>query len=258
MLSSSALRFTAFAVLVVLQLAARASPPGNVPVYEFVNEDNRTTFMLRGCIRAVLTYPTTDGGHGTAAPNLSGENPAVSQTCENSTVSGETYLMTNLTWREGFTVSFHLAADLSSSPAQQWWVEEVELFFFSPSPLLPNSTLNGTGRLRETYNQLYKTPLGHAYECPSVTLALPGEDVEASATVVIEDFELQGYVFSQNGAFSSEVTSCSPSRSVMQDLVIPVVVGVSLVVVGGVATTVYVIGMVLRRRRMRTRQYTVL
>lgn len=253
---SSSAHVIAFAVL-VLQLAAPASPPEDVPVYEFINGENRTTFLLRGCIRVVLTYPTTDGGHARATLNLSRGDAAVSQIYVNSTISGKSYLTTNLTWREGFTLSFVLAADLLSSHAHHWWVEAVGLFF-SSSPLLPNSTINSTGHLRETYDKLFKTSLGQAYACSSVTFAVLGENVDASATVAIKEFELQGYVFSQNGAFSPDVNNCSPSWSVVRDLVIPVVVGVSLVVVGGVAITVYVIGMVVHRRRMRTRQYTVL
>jgi len=69
-----------------------------------------------------------------------------------------------------------------------------------------------------------------------------------SACVVIEDFELQGFAFSHNGAFSSDVAVAAPaSWPLVQDLVNPVVLGVSLTVVGGVAITGYVIGMVQHR-----------
>ena len=66
-----------------------------------------------------------------------------------------------------------------------------------------------------------------------------------SVCVVIEDFEMQGCAFSHTGAFSC---GCSPSWSLVQGLTIPVVVGVSLVVVvGGVAITDYVIRVMQHR-----------
>ena len=61
-----------------------------------------------------------------------------------------------------------------------------------------------------------------------------------SVCVVIEDCEMQGCAFSHTGAFS-------PSWSLVQGLTIPAVVGVSLVVVGGVAITDYVIGVMQHR-----------
>ena len=68
-----------------------------------------------------------------------------------------------------------------------------------------------------------------------------------SVCVVIEDFEMQGCAFSHTGAFSC---SCSPFWSLVQDLAIPVVVGMSLLVVGGVAITDYVIRVMQHRRCM--------
>lgn len=233
--------------VVVLHLAATASPLKDAPLYEFVNGENRTTFLLRGCIQLLLTYPTAEGGHETATLNLSGAVPNISQIYVNNTVSGHSYLTTYLKWEEGFTLSVGLTADFASS--KQWWVRALELSF-SPSPLLPNSTLNSTGHLRVDYKDHFMTWLGRAYRCTAVNFELSREDVDASATVVIDDFELQGYVFSENGAFSPDVSTC-PEWSLARDLIIPVVVFLLLLVVGALAITLYIIGMSLHKRRTR-------
>lgn len=237
--------------VVVLHLAATASPPKDAPLYEFANGENHTTFLLRGCIQVLLTYPTAEGGHETATLNLSGVVPTISQSYVNSSVSGDSYLTTYLAWSEGFTLSFGLTADFSSS--KQWWVRALDLSF-SPSPLLPNSTLNSTGHLRQDYKDLFMTRLGRAYTCAAVSFELSGDNVDASATVVIDDFELQGYVFLEDGAFSPDASTC-PKWSLARDLIIPVVVFLLLLLVGALAITVYIIGMSLHKRR--TRKYRI-
>ena len=238
--------------VLVLHLTATASPPKGAPLYEFVNRENHTTFLLRGYIQILLTYPTADGEHATATLNLSGLVPTISQSYVNSSVSKESYLTTQLKWQEVFTLTFGLTADFFSS--QQWWLRQLD-FSFSPSPLLPNSTLNSTGLLSEDYDDVFMTSIGKAYSCAQVTFVLPGKDVDASATVVIDDFELQGYVFSEDGAFSSQVYRC-PEWSQVRDLIIPVVVCLLLLVMGAVAVTVYVIGMSLHKKH--SRKYRVL
>lgn len=239
---------------VVLLLASATSPAKDAPVYEYINGDNHTTFLLQGWIQVVLTYPaTSEGGQETATLNLSGSVPAISQTYVNSTVSGQSYLSTYLTWSEGVTLAIELIAEFSIN--QQWWMETVSFSFSSPSPLLPNSTVNGTGHLRENYEDLFMTTLGKAYTCAQVTFDLPGENVNASAIVVIDDFEVQGYSFAENGVFSSNVISC-PEWSLARDLAIPIAVFLLLILVGAVAISMYVIGMTVHQKR--TRKYRTL
>ena len=124
--------------------------------------------------------------------------------------------------------------------SQGWHVKEVDFIFnaeaYNITPTTPNLKLSHE-------EELYKTQLGRAYQCSTVTvggLVANASLSNATALVHIQTFELQAFSFSTNDDFDASPLVCG--QDMPDNKIVPIAVGAALALLVIIVVIAYIIG----------------